>query len=293
MGAARKAKDQQAKDVHILGSGTTHSAVLGAEMPPPSWLHASPLCEELSHHQIAHVGIMKAEEPFRIVRHNQSGTFLIACLRGEGRVLSDGGWRTITAGHACLMPPFVMNAFHCEPGKPWEFAWVRYLESRETNPVVSAHSPVFGAYAGEPLRNCIEGLRAEAQSESAPATMGLWAEMIHGYVMRFAQPHRRDPRLWKLWKAVDGDPARKWSLYELADAASVSREHLRRICAKELGRSPMQQVTFIRMQKAAHLLATTDEKIDTICRAVGYGNPYTFSNTFLKWIGRRPSKHRR
>jgi hypothetical protein len=111
-----------------------------------------------------------------------------------------------------------MNAFHCKPGGTWEFAWVRYLESRETNPVVSAHSPVFGKYEGEPLRHGIAGLRAEALAEAAPATMGLWSELIHGYVMRFAQPHRRDSRLWKLWKAVDEAPARAWSLHELADA---------------------------------------------------------------------------
>lgn len=280
-------------DIHILGKETTYRVVLGAERNPPSWLKNSPRSEELSRHRIAHAGVMHAHEPFRIVRQDQSGTFLMACLEGEGTVLSDGGWRTITAGHACLMPPFVMNAFHCKPGLPWKFAWVRYHESKDRSPVVSANSPVFGSYQGEPLKNAIEGLHAEASSEALPATMSLWAELIQAYVIRFAQPHRQDKRLWKLWKTVESDPGKKWSLTELADALSVSREHLRRICTKELGRSPMQQVTFIRMQHAAHLLATTDEKLETICRAVGYGNPHTFSNTFLKWIGRRPSDHRR
>ena len=293
MGTAGKRKVTQTEDVHALGAGTTWEAVLGSEKNAPEWLGGSPLTRELSRHQIAHAGIMKARAPFRIVRHDQSGTFLMACLSGEGEVLSDGGWRTIRAGHACLMPPWVMNAFHCKPGGKWEFAWVRYLESRETNPVVSAHSPVFGKYEGEPLRHGIAGLRAEALAEAAPATMGLWSELIHDYVMRFAQPHRRDSRLWKLWKAVDEAPARGWSLQELADEVSVSREHLRRICAKELGRSPMQQVTFIRIQKAARMLATSEEKIETVCRAVGYSSVQTFSNTFLKWMGRRPSGHRR
>lgn len=293
MSAAVKRKGRRTEDVHILGSSTTWEAILGADKKVPEWLEGSPVSRELARHQIAHVGIMKARAPFRIVRHDQSGTFLMACLSGEGEVLSDGEWRTIRAGHACLMPPWVMNALQCKPGGSWEFAWIRYLESRETNPVVSAHSPVFGKYDGEPLRHGIAGLRAEALADTAPATMGLWSELIHSYVMRFAQPHRRDSRLWKLWKAVDEAPARGWSLQELADEVSVSREHLRRISAKELGRSPMQQVTFIRMQKAARMLATSEEKIETVCRAVGYSSVQTFSSTFLKWMGRRPSAHRR
>jgi AraC-like DNA-binding protein len=280
-------------ETHQLG-GSAHLAVKSSGDDGRGWLAADPECLQLERKHIAHAGVMDAIHPFRVVCLFQSGTFMFACLSGRGEVMVDGRWVKVGANEACLLPPFTANAIRAIRGEPvWKFCWVRYLESRETNPVVSAHSPVFGAYAGEPLRNCIERLRAEAQSEATPATMGLWGEMTHGYVMRFAQPHRRDRRLWKLWKAVDGDPARKWTLYELADAASVSREHLRRICAKELGRSPMQQVTFIRMQKAARMLATTDEKIETICRAVGYSSPHTFSNTFLKWIGRRPSKHQR
>jgi AraC-like DNA-binding protein len=293
MATTLKRKGRQSEDVHVLGASTTWEAVLGAEKTAPDWLGGSPVSRELARHSIAHAGIMKARAPFRIVRHDQSGTFLMACLRGEGEVLSDGGWRVIRAGQACLMPPWVMNSFHCKPGGTWEFAWVRYLESRETNPVVSAHSPVFGKYDGEPLRHGISGLRAEALDTAAPAAMGLWSELINGYVTRFAQPHRRDSRLWKLWKAVDDAPARSWSLNELAEVVAMSSEHLRRICAKELGRSPMQQVTFIRMQKASHLLATSEEKIETVCRAVGYSSVQTFSTTFLKWMGRRPSEHRR
>ena len=292
MGAADPTNGAGKGDIHLLGARTAFRAVIGALEDPPAWFGDSPASSELARHRIAHVGVMDARQPFNIVRYDQSGTFLIACTEGEGKVLSDGGWRTVTVGHACLLPPFVMNSFHCVPGKRWKFAWVRYAESKERNPVVSANSPVFGKYAGEPLQRAIEGLHAEASSDATPAAMNLWAELIQGYVMRFAQPHRQDRRLWKLWKTVEGAPGRRWSLAELADAVSVSQEHLRRICAKELGRSPMQQVTFIRMQHAARMLATTDEKIETVCRAIGYSNPNTFSNTFLKWIGRRPSKHR-
>ncbi len=79
----------------------------------------------------------------------------------------------------------------------------------------------------------------------------------------------------------------EWTLSELARVAHVSGEHLRRLCTQQLGRTPMRQVTYLRMRRAAELLSTTDEKIESITHAVGYQNPFVFSNTFKKWIGWR------
>jgi len=72
----------------------------------------------------------------------------------------------------------------------------------------------------------------------------------------------------------------------------MSEEHLRRMCKKQLGRSPVQQLTFLRMQRACELLATTEEKVDTIAHQVGYSSGAHFSNAFTKWVGVRPSEYR-
>ena len=95
-----------------------------------------------------------------------------------------------------------------------------------------------------------------------------------------------------MWKAVTEDLSHAWTLTEMADLAHVSEEHLRRLCRRDLGRSPVQHLIYLRMREARHLLSTTDDKIEVVGKAVGYANPFTFSNTFKKWIGRRPSEHR-
>ena len=79
----------------------------------------------------------------------------------------------------------------------------------------------------------------------------------------------------------------------LAGIAHVSEEHLRRLCRKELGRSPMQHLTFLRLRQARHLLATTPDKIESVATAVGFKNMFGFSNTFKAWIGIRPSDFRK
>ena len=267
--------------------------VRGDEVDDREWIQASPLCPLLAQHHIAHVGLLEANEPFEIARPDQSGTFMLACLSGSGLVKVDGQWKRVAAGQACLQPPFVSNEMKTTGREPWRICWVRYRESRESNPIVSAASPVLGAYDPQPLLHAIQGLHAECKGEAAPAMLHLWTELIHSYVLRFAQPHQADARLWKLWEAVQKSLDYPWSLEELAHRACVCKEHLRRLCRNELGRSPMQQVTFLRMQQARHLLATTDEKVETITRQIGYTNPHTFSNTFKKWNGWRPSEQRR
>ncbi len=273
------------------GARRTH-VVRGDSSDDRDWLRGQPVCPVLWERHIVHVEILEAREPFRMLRRDQSGTFMLACFGGEGEVLVDGKWKRVAKGQACLLPPFVTNGMQAAGRGPWRMCCVRYRESRDTLPVIAQRSPVLGRYDPAPLRHAIEGLHAECTGGAAPASMHLWVELIHGYVLKFAQPHRSDPRLWQLWEAVHRALDHPWTLDELAARAFLSKEHLRKLCRRELGRTPMQQVTFLRMQHARHLLSTTDDKIETIARQCGFANPFTFSNTFKAWSGWRPSEMR-
>lgn len=281
------------KDTEILGKSTRYQVVRADVTDLRGWMQDGPVCPLLAQHHISHCGIMQAVAPFEIVRTNQSGTFMLACLEGEGVILADGQWKRIRAGQACLLPPFVMNALKCLPGKSWNFAWVRYREERETRPILSAISPVTCTYDTAPLKAAIEGLYAECRSENGASALHHWSELLHHYVLRLAEPHSSDDRLWRVWQRVEFDLARAWTLDELAAIACLSGEHLRRLCRKELGRSPMQHLTYLRLQRARHLLSITDDKVEVVARAVGFESASTFSNTFYKWIGWRPSDFRR
>ena len=281
------------QDIEILGKSTTYQVVRADASDLRGWMQGGPVCPLLIQHHISHCGLMSARPPYEMVRVNQSGTFMLATLEGEGAILADGQWKRIRAGQACLQPPFVMNALKCLPGKPWKFAWVRYREVRNSRPIVSTISPVTGPFDPAPLQAAIAGLHAESSGVNGAAALHHWSELVHHYVLQFAQPHTADNRLWRAWQEVDRDLARDWTLDGLAAVACMSGEHLRRLCRKELGRSPMQHLTHLRLQRASHLLSTTDDKVEVIARAVGFASAFTFSNTFLKWTGRRPSEFRR
>jgi len=249
-------------------------------------------CPALSTHGIAHVGVADAAAPYTMVRTDLPGAYFLACFEGEGRILLDGRWQRCTAGMACLAPPHVLHAFHAVPGRRWGFVWVRYGPQTGQGPLINSSAPVLAKFAVEPVRAAVEGLFHEQAGGRQPWSLHHWTELIQGYVTRFAQPWHVEDRLAKLWEAVAAEPGQPWTLTELARRSHCSGEHLRRLCRRQLGRTPMHQVTYLRLRHAADLLTRTDDKLETIATAVGYANPFVFSNTFKRWTGWRPSEYR-
>lgn len=267
-------------ETHVLGAETNEHKVRAQE------------CPTLALHHIAHVGVADASVPYEMVRLDLGGTYFLSCSSGRGQILLDGRWQTCREGWACLAPPHALLAFRAMRGTRWEFTWVRYQHQSGQKPLLSSSSPALAKFDPLPLRHAVLGLVQEMQSQTAPVAVTHWVELIHTYVRRFAQPWQTDDRLGHLWEFVAARLGEPWSLDRLAQKCHLSSEHLRRLCRRELGRSPMHHVIFLRMQLAAKLLATTNDKIETIATDVGYENPFVFSTTFKKWVGWRPSEYR-
>jgi AraC-like DNA-binding protein len=249
-------------------------------------------CPALANYHIAHTAVAETAPPFEMVRMDLSGTFLFSCFDGQGRILLDGRWQLMREGDACIAPPHVLLAFHCEPTGRWGITWVRYQQPPDQKPIIQSSSPAMARLDPSPIRHAVLGLYHEMQSQHAPATVRHWVEIIHNYVVRFASPWQTDDRLGNLWEYVAARLGEPWSLDRLARRCHLSTEHLRRLCRRELGRSPMHHVIYLRMQHAARLLTTNDDKIETIARECGYENPFVFSSTFKRWVGWRPSEYR-
>ncbi len=256
------------------------------------WVLKASDCKALAIHRIAHLGIEEAVVPYERVRLHPQGSFIMIVVEGSGRVLLDGRWQTIHKGTACMAPPRVPNAFHALPGKKWRLLWLRYDEPEFVTPLVSAASPIKLKIDVAQLLPAWEGLRAEWQTTHDAKAMHCWIELVQLHARRLAEPWRRDERLRALWAMVEQRIAENWCVASLAHEAHVSEEHFRRLCWKELGRSPMAHLTSLRVQAAQSLLGTTNDKLEFIAKLVGYQSPIAFSRAFRSWIGCHPSDYR-
>lgn len=285
-------EDELCRDETVHAERSVMRGVKAPNVEPRPWIDQFPVCPALSQHHLLHVGIMETAAPTRIVRTRQTSTYFLATFSGKGKVLIDGQWRVCGPGYACLLPAHTLNAFEAQRGGRWKFCWACYDQPAQQRLLAGAASPVMARYDHVPFQHAINGLIHECEREAQPGIAQHWVDLVHDYVLRFAQPHQQDDRLGLLWERVASNLAGQWTLARLIRESGYSREHLRRLCRSQLGRGPMHQVTNLRMRRAADLLTRTPQTIEAIAQEVGYQNAFVFSNAFKKWIGWRPSEYR-
>lgn len=267
-------------ETHIVGEDTWQ------------WVVQAKDCQALAQKHISHVGVGDAAVPYRIVRTDLSGAYVHGTVGGQGRMLLDGRWRMARAGMTSFAPAHALHAFHAVPSTRWQYCWVRYMSSSSRS-VPDAMAPVLAPFDARPLKHAILGLYNEVNNGSRDmGSCSLWVDLLERYIARLADPWRRDERIVAVFDAVLEALEQPWRLDDLAGIAGISAEHLRRSCRKAFGRTPMQQVTHLRIQHAAHRLITTNDSVDQIAHEVGYENPFAFSNTFKRMTGMRPSQFR-
>jgi AraC-like DNA-binding protein len=92
--------------------------------------------------------------------------------------------------------------------------------------------------------------------------------------------------------ALHSEPERKWTVAELARAASVSRSVIDQRFREVLGLSPIRYLTEWRMHLAGELLRTTDLGVSAIARRIGYESEEAFSRAFRRSHGSSPGAWR-
>jgi AraC-like DNA-binding protein len=101
-----------------------------------------------------------------------------------------------------------------------------------------------------------------------------------------------DPVVAPALRALHADPARPWTVADLATVSAVSRSTLAARFKQAVGQGPLDYLTGWRIELAADRLRRGDG-IATIARAVGYGSESALSTAFKRETGRSPREFRR
>ncbi|MEX5637861.1 AraC family transcriptional regulator [Parafrankia sp. FMc2] len=124
-------------------------------------------------------------------------------------------------------------------------------------------------------------LRAWFDEQSAHGAVTGWAAAL------------RDPAVAAGLCAIHGDPARPWTVAELASQAGLSRAAFARRFAALVGQPPQTYLTWWRMTLAARLLRDSDAPLATVARKTGYSSEFAFAHAFKREYGSAPGKFRR
>jgi AraC-like DNA-binding protein len=103
----------------------------------------------------------------------------------------------------------------------------------------------------------------------------------------------RDPFVGKALALLHAEPARDWTIEDLARAVGQSRSVLAERFTFFVGAPPLQYLTRWRMQLAVEALARGDATMAGIAAQIGYESEASFSRAFKKVVGVPPSQWRR
>lgn len=103
----------------------------------------------------------------------------------------------------------------------------------------------------------------------------------------------RDSKVGQALAHLHRDPARSWTLDDLAKASSTSRTLLAERFTRLMGEPPLAYLARWRLQLGARLLLTTDWKVLRVAYDVGYESEAAFSRAFKRAFGTPPARYRR
>ncbi|MEC5178371.1 AraC family transcriptional regulator [Cryobacterium sp. MP_M5] len=93
-------------------------------------------------------------------------------------------------------------------------------------------------------------------------------------------------------RALHADPARHWSIGDLAEEVHLSRRQLTRVFSTAFGRTPMAYLSLMRTREMARLLAETNMTVAAAASQVGWRSRSHAIEVFRRSIGVTPNQYR-
>ena len=100
-----------------------------------------------------------------------------------------------------------------------------------------------------------------------------------------------DTRLAQALRRMHAEPARAWTMAELAQEAALSRSAFFERFSRAVGKAPMEYLLAWRMALATGLLRRGAHSIAEVAQQVGYSSASTFSVAFARHVGMPPARY--
>lgn len=174
-------------------------------------------------------------------------------------------------------------------------AYYYYIHFHGTFSEAERSLPLRGRFEADALMPYLKRLeavkerRATAIEKNAPFYSILSALLVE------KEPSREEKTVLFVKRLVEKDLSRGYTLNELANACSYSKNNLIRIFKEQTGMPPLSYLTSLRLQKAKELLEHTETDVGQVAHLCGFGNYINFYKHFKNaegcapgtWRGRR------
>lgn len=217
-------------------------------------------------------------------------------LQGEIQIQAADKCLKAGAGHMIYLPPSTVHSFRSDGLSQGErliliieqSAWKRRLGGK-FSPSVHPASQL----CKEILFQLLIHPKTKAASALIETLIQTLSEMLEGNAIEgnflHIAGHCEDPRIRKSLEIIEENYAATISVEKVARQAGMSARNFSRLFLAELGMTPKEVVTLLRIERAKQLLSSGQHSVTDIAFEVGYGSVSQFISTFRKNTGQLPS----
>lgn len=268
---------------------------------------------ELAQHQLSRglyplaMGYYCKAAGHRMQRVEHDDFLLIYCIEGAGSVSLEGEQFDVVAGDILLVPQGVWHRYEASPNVPWTIYWVHFHGEQASDFVQHLQ----GERAGRRVVLKSVGVQAQVTAEfeallaAQNSRQDLGAHLFAANQLRQILTHiailspavavsagRSHCDLEQIHALMQAHLHEQLDLDTLAASVNLSKFHLVKRYKELTGTTPINRFLQLKIERACHLLDSTNISIKEVAYAVGYDDAYYFSRLFRKQLGVSPTHYR-
>lgn len=260
----------------------------------------SEMAEKLLYY-VTDCGIYFCEYGYRIERQNYGNYMLLYVTRGVLAVSAEGSTYLIQEGQAAFFNCHVHHTYYAKGFVA--FSWIHfdgsntrefYLQYRDKKKGI-----VFRGSSAEQIYKSMSSIISCYQNDltikEEENSRNIYECLC---ILLFSEAEDHGPEasgnvINKAKEYIRENIKEGLTLDIVANHVGLSASHFSRIFKKETSYSPYEYIILVRINKAKHLLKTTDMPIKEIAYEVGYHSESNFCNSFTQRIGISPINFRK
>lgn len=252
-----------------------------------------PEFKSLSPNSVRLAGISELRTLYQIGRVANQTHLLLFTRNGYGRLKTADGEFEISPQTLTVLP--AGKGFYFElASQEWQTCWFILKDSQQWKGINQMPQEVFHCREVNVVHSTLKLLHQQHELEGSgkSAMESELMDILFRY-LKLALGNRQsvsdaDSRIWDFITQLSGRLHIRWTTEKIAEELHLSEPHLFRLFKANVGKSPMQYLTELRIQHASELLKHSNLSIEQIALCVGYNDGTSFSHRFRKAVGASP-----
>lgn len=215
---------------------------------------------------------------------------LFYTLSGQGKLVTEHNQYTLTANTLIVLP--AKQGFEVKiDAAHWDVIWLNLANTNRWKHLNLVEALVLYDQKLQPLHFAMELLYSESNATLREGVMPILSHYLNTTLQSEPKIGGHN-RLTSLFLEIEERLQFDWTIDAMCEQVHYSAPHLHRLCQAQFGKSPMQQLIYLRIKRAKNLLLNTRWPVAHIAAYVGYPNIFNFSKRFKKSVGVSPTDFR-